>query len=95
MFVERITYQTRLDCADELVALLQEEIALIGWHRAHRVLSPFVGTYDQVCLEIEMADMDERAAYWKRAAEVYVPERRARWQALVAPGRTDELWRLR
>lgn len=99
MIVNRRTFNVKVGCMEEAVALVLGEIAADsergGYTGRIRVYTSSIGTFDQMAVEWEYQDLAEYEEMWAEWAAL--PTTAAfmqKWIELVKEGGTNEIWDL-
>lgn len=96
MIVHRFTYRVKPGRTSELVQLTLDEWKRGGSSVPHRVYVPVFGPRDQVCMEVEFADLAERKKFWDEWwNQPTTPAFVKKWNELVDSGGSEEIWVLR
>ncbi len=99
MIVNRRTFNVKVGCMEEAVALVLGEIAADsergGYTGRIRVYTSSIGTFDQMAVEWEYQDLAEYENRWAEwGAQQTTPALMQKFLELTKEGGTNEIWTL-
>ena len=95
MIVERMTWKAKPGQENALVEAVKEAFAMHPAPHGRRILTPNVGPYNEVVVEIEYDDISENAAYWEEwFSKPEYPAFAEKWNKMVVSGGGSEIWNL-
>ena len=97
MLVNRITHIVKRGCMEEALALLKAEGDRYTRPRNynHRLYRPHIGHSDVLAFEIEFESMEDHKKFWDEySARSETTEVTEKYNKLVEPGTTTEIWTL-
>lgn len=95
MIVHRMTFYIKPGHMEEACALVLAEIKRVNWHRPIRLYTSKMGRFNTLATENDFANLAEYEQYWNDWFAT--PTARAfleKWDPLLEPGGTQELWDL-
>lgn len=95
MFVNRLTYNTKLGKVEKAAELQKESLAMNPAPHGSRLYTIVFGPFSKLVLELEFENSAEMEDYWERFWSLPEnPEFIERWYETVDAGGSNEIWQL-